>query len=157
VSKSAGSCYWICSFGVVVATKINAFVCSSFANFSVRLSRKVISFHPLFSTLSSIISSNYNQRDMYFTTALFAGLVLANIVTSTSIVKQADGPLPTNGPPSLEPNETTTKTTQHRRSHNWAGAVLRGSDFQTVTGTFVVPEVILPDDAHSHKRHAASA
>jgi hypothetical protein len=94
---------------------------------------------------------------MYFTTALFAGLVLANIVTSTSIVKQADGPLPTNGPPSLEPNETTTKTTQHRRSHNWAGAVLRGSDFQTVTGTFVVPEVILPDDAHSHKRHAASA
>jgi hypothetical protein len=93
---------------------------------------------------------------MQFITALLASFVMADTVTSTPIMKQEDGPLPTNALPSLEPNETTTKTTQHRRSHNWAGAVLRGSDFQTVTGTFVVPEVILPADAHTHKRHAAS-
>jgi hypothetical protein len=93
---------------------------------------------------------------MHFTTALLGSLVLANTVTSTPIARQEDGFLLTHDFLSFRPNATTINSTQHRRSHNWAGAVLRGSDFHTVTGTFVVPEVILPADAHTHKRHAAS-
>lgn len=82
---------------------------------------------------------------MIFTpTALIIGWVLANTTIPTPIGKSDDA------------NATTVEQTEHETSYNWAGAVLAGSDFQTVTGTFVAPEVVLPAGADMDEVYAAS-
>jgi hypothetical protein len=94
---------------------------------------------------------------MKFTTALLAGLVMADTITSAPIIEQDAVLLPAHGLSPSEGNGTTLEQGHHKKSCNWAGAILIGSDFQTVTGTFIAPEVVLPADAHVHKEHTASA
>lgn len=94
---------------------------------------------------------------MRFTTALLTSLMMANTTTSAPIAEQDAELLPTDSASSFDNNATTIEQGHHKKSRNWAGAILIGSDFQTVTGTFIVPEVIPPADAHVHKEYAASA
>jgi hypothetical protein len=101
--------------------------------------------------------SFYNQGEMRFTTAVLASLVMAGTITSAPIVEQGAELLPAHGPFPFEANATTLKQGHHKKSRNWAGAILIGSDFQTVTGTFIVPEIDPPADAQVHKEYAASA
>lgn len=82
---------------------------------------------------------------MKLTTTLAAGLVMASTVASSPIVKRDDELLLSQETPS---NATAGHQKRHKMTANWAGAVLNGSDFQTVTGTFVVPEVVLPAGAY---------
>ena len=96
----------------------------------------------------------HNQEAMKLTTTLTAGLSMANTVASTPIVKRDDELLLSHETPS---NATADQKGHHEISYNWAGAVLKGSDFRTVTGTFIVPEVILPADAHLDIDYGASA
>ncbi|KAI4851366.1 hypothetical protein E4T44_02177 [Aureobasidium sp. EXF-8845] len=102
-------------------------------------------------------TSTYNQKVMRFTTALLAGLVTADTIASAPVVEQDAGLLPTHELSPFGENATTLKQRFHKKSRNWVGAILIGSDFQTVTGTFIVPEIVPPADAHIHKEYAASA
>lgn len=99
------------------------------------------------------IFRQYTRKEMKLITTLAAGLVVANIVASTPIARPDDELLPHRTPS----NATAGQQRHHDLSANWAGAVLKGSDFQTVTGTFVVPEVILPAGAQLGIPYAASA
>jgi hypothetical protein len=50
-----------------------------------------------------------------------------------------------------------TNETQVSYSSNWAGAVLIGSGYKSVTGTITVPTPKLPSGASSSKTYSASA
>jgi len=91
---------------------------------------------------------------MKLTTPLAAGLVMANTIASSPAVKRNNELLLSQKSPS---NATVGQQGSHEWSQNWAGAVLGGSDFQTVAGTFVVPELVLPAGARPERYYAASA
>ncbi|KAI4725419.1 hypothetical protein E4T49_06861 [Aureobasidium sp. EXF-10728] len=83
---------------------------------------------------------------------LVAGLAMINAILAIPVATQYDGFALAIS------NGTTVKSeNRHKNSHNWAGAVLIGSDFQTVTGTFIVPKITLPTDRlkNSHDEYAA--
>lgn len=55
-------------------------------------------------------------------------------------------------------DSTPTNNTQTiRYSNNWAGAVLVGTSFQSVTGTFTVPTIKIPSGGNSGTSYWASA
>ncbi|CAD0091884.1 unnamed protein product [Aureobasidium vineae] len=76
---------------------------------------------------------------------LIAGLALVNAIAAAPIATQYDDSDLTGS------NEAAANPSkEHTKNQNWAGAVLDGSDFQTVTGTFIVPRVSLPAGAQPH-------
>ncbi|KAI4720010.1 hypothetical protein E4T48_03798 [Aureobasidium sp. EXF-10727] len=81
-----------------------------------------------------------------------AGLAMINAILAIPIATQHD-----NLALAISNGTTVKPENRHKNSHNWAGAVLTGSDFQSVTGTFTVPMINLPTDRgkDSHLEYAA--
>lgn len=97
--------------------------------------------------LSTILSS-----------ALFAGLAIAAPLTEERRARSETRrkTLFPHKPDSDEILEVTN-TTQVQYSSNWAGAVLIGSDYTTVTGEFTVPSPSVPPGGSSYQQYCASA
>lgn len=55
----------------------------------------------------------------------------------------------------VDTTEETPPTASYNQ--NWAGAVLTGAGYRSITGTIKVPELQLPVDANSSVLHAVSA
>ncbi len=67
----------------------------------------------------------------------------------TLLTHNTDDTPPDGVPPESPPAETYDQ--------NWAGAVLTGAGYRTVTGTVTVPSLRVPPGASSNELHAVSA
>ncbi|KAJ0114550.1 hypothetical protein J7T55_004794 [Diaporthe amygdali] len=72
--------------------------------------------------------------------------------------RQSNPPLPATDADGLQVAEAFTNgTVNEEYSSNWAGAVLIGTGYKSVTGTFVVPTPSKPSGGSSSTEYAASA
>lgn len=80
-------------------------------------------------------------------------------IVATGPGHQQGGPFKVNtvGGANSSSDQNTHGASDATYSTNWAGAVLDGSDFQLVSGTFAVPTPRLPTGASSSTEYAASA
>ncbi|ROV95943.1 hypothetical protein VMCG_07942 [Cytospora schulzeri] len=71
--------------------------------------------------------------------------------------RQSNPRLPATDSDGLEIESLINGTTNEEYSSNWAGAVLIGTGYKSVTGTFVVPTPSEPSGGNSRTEYAASA
>lgn len=117
--------------------------------------------------------NNLHQVKMKFTTALITGLLSASTAVAApgtamrrkradaAVAAQRDGALRAPKPFLAATNVSAAVHGPENKyvsySTNWAGGVVEGSGFKTVTGTFTIPEVSLPSGGSSSTLYSASA